>query len=580
LTRESYIEEQLTDQLRSWINRAIPLGMSVFLFLSILDHIVTPEHFTLFLKVRIAIAVILAMAWIINNLSNNRVIQYAIVIVIPFICSAAVEVMIFYLGGYSSGYYAGLGLLVIGTLGLLPIEFWVAMVVVVEVFLVYLVPILLTQKIGDLPLFLSNLFFLTSIFIISVAWRYMDQKRIVSELGLKYDLNKEREKLKEYSDKLEKLVEQRTRELDHSERMLRAMFENANEGILIMDKEGRIIDANRQACEIYGFSSKKELTGTSIHLLERGEDGIPWKERIDKLLEGESLLFETTYHSEVRGPVVLEVIANAVRIEDGILIQAFIRDITEKKETQRRLLQSQKMESVLVLAGGLAHDFNNMLAVIIGHTEIALIDNTLNPETRERLQMVERSADSAALLVKKLLRFARREEKQGEFYPFNLNHAVQEALDLVSRNIPPAVKVKAELCPEEAVVKGDPNDIEQVLINLVLNAKDAMPDGGEIVITTETTPPPKEITKLEGPKAGRYIHLTVSDTGTGIPEEIITRIFEPFFTTKEKGTGTGLGLAMVYGIIKEHHGHISAKSQGGKGSVFHVYLPLVEESTS
>ncbi len=577
LSKEVYIREQLTDLIRSWISFAIPLGIFIYLFLAILDYVVTPRYFKVFLAVRGAISGILALLWLLNNLKRNRVLQYGIVIIGTFLCAVAIEVMIVLLGGGSSSYYAGLGLLVISVLGFVPVDMWVAAIVVMEVFLVYLAPILLTQEITNPPLFISNLFFLTSTFMVSLAWRYLNQKKLLSELSLQYDLNREREKLRQYSDELEKLVEQRTKELNKSERMLRSMFDNANDGILIMDSEGRIVNANKRACEIYGFS-REALLGTSIHLLEAEADRTLWQKRIKRLLDGESLLFETVHYRKDGSSVILEVSANAVRIEDGVLIQAFIRDITEKKKIQEQLLHSQKMESVVVLAGGLAHDFNNMLSIILGYTEMALNDDDLGFETRQKLAKVEKSARSAAQLVRKLLRFARR-EKKGDLRPFDLNQVIQETLDLLSRNLPANVKVKTELCEEIPIVKGDISDIEQVIINLVLNAKDAMPDGGEIIIRTEVGELPPEILQVEKLKKGRYVHLSVADTGTGIPSEIISRIFEPFFTTKGKGMGTGLGLAMVYGIVKEHMGHIHVESDEGKGATFHVYLPLMVEAS-
>ncbi|RLD98578.1 MAG: hypothetical protein DRI91_02840 [Aquificota bacterium] len=574
-SKEIYVREQLTDLIRSWINFAIPLGIFIYLFLAILDYVVAPHYFKVFLIVRGSISGILALLWFLNNLKRNRVLQYAIVIVGTFLCAVAIEIMIVLLGGSSSSYYAGLGLLVISVLGFVPVDMWAAGIVVMEVFLVYLVPILLTQEITDPPLFVSNLFFLTSIFMISLAWRYLNQKKLLSELSLQYDLNQEREKLRQYSDELEKLVEQRTRELNKSERMLRSMFDNANDGILIMNFEGRIVDVNKRACEIYGFN-REALLDTSIHLLEAEGGRTLWRERLRRILEGESLLFETTHYRKDGSSVILEVSASAVEIEEGVLIQAFIRDITEKKRIQEQLLHSQKMESVVVMAGGLAHDFNNMLSIILGYTELALADDDLSFETRQKLARVEKSARSAAQLVRKLLRFSRR-EKKGEPRPFNLNQVVQETLDLVSRNLPANVRVRTELCEEIPIVKGDIGDIEQVIINLVLNAKDAMPNGGEIVIRTEIGELPSEILEVERLKEGKYVHMSVSDTGVGIPPEILSRIFEPFFTTKEKGVGTGLGLAMVYGIVKDHWGHITVESDEGKGATFHVYLPLVTE---
>ena len=533
VSKEAYIKDELTDQLKLWIGVSIPLGIFLFLLLSILDWFATPELFSFFLKVRLSISALLLLAWLINRFTRNQAIQYTLTVAGAFMCAVAIEIMVIHLGGYSSGYYVGLGLVVIVVLGLVPVELWVALVVVVEVFLVYLVPILLTQKIDDLPLFINNLFFLSSISIISVVWRYLDQKRLVGELSLRYDLRQKQKELQEYSDSLEQLVEQRTKELKKSEKMLRAMFEHANDGILIMDETGAITDANKRACEILGFS-KEDLSSLSIYLLDQSKDKDLWRERINRLIAGEPLIFETTYRRDGR-KVFLEISASAVKMEEITMIQAFVRDITEKKRTQKRLLQSQKMESVVVLTGGLAHDFNNMLSVILGYIEVALMDPSLKPELRDKLEKAEKSAESAAQLVKKLLRFARKGEKRRELRSFGLNQTIGDALDLVSRNLPYEIVLKTELLAENPIVRGDSNDIEQVVINLVLNAKDAMPEGGEIKVRTNIDPLPQEIVKVESVEPDGYVHLSVLDTGTGIPEEMGPRIFDPFFTTKEKG---------------------------------------------
>ncbi len=574
MSKKEFIESEIVKLRKQWINIAIILAIFVYLFLSLLDRIIAPSDVGYLLAVRVSISSILALLLLLNMKTDKRI-QYFIVIAGSALCATAVEAMIMKLGGHTSAYYAGLGLFAIGVLGFIPLGLSVALLIVFIVYAIYLVPIFLYDHIVNWGIFLSNNAFLISTFIVALVWRYLNQKRLIGELSLQYDLNQEREKLRQYSDELEKLVEQRTRELNKSERMLRSMFDYANDGILIMDSEGKIVDVNKRACEIYGFT-KEALVGTSIHLLEAKGDRTLWGERFKRLLKGESLLFETTHYRKDGSSVILEVSANAVEIEEGVLIQAFIRDITEKKKIQEQLLHSQKMESVVVMAGGLAHDFNNMLSIILGYTELALTDEDLGLETRQKLARVEKSARSASQLVRKLLRFSRK-DKRGELRPFNLNHVIQETLDLVGRNLPANIEVKTALCEEVPIVEGDISDIEQVIINLVLNAKDAMPNGGQIVVKTEIGELPLEIIEVEKLKKGKYVHLSVSDTGTGIPPEIISRIFEPFFTTKEKGVGTGLGLAMVYGIVKDHFGHITVESDQGKGATFHVYLPLITE---
>ncbi len=575
--KDLYIKEQLVRAGKFWLNLALPLGIFIFLFLASLDYLITPQHFKLFLFVRVSIAAILALFWFLNNLKSNRLLQDSIVIIGSLLSAVAIEIMILFLGGYSSGYYAGLMLLIVCALGFVPVDMWVAIIVVIEVFLVYLVPILLTQHISNIPLFVNNLFFLTSLFIAALAWRYLNQKNLLNEISLQYNLAQERAKLEEYSTQLERLVEERTKELNKSERLLRFMFDNANDGIVILDPSGEIVNANKRACEIYGFT-KESLIGTNIQLLDAEADQRGWKEHLRRLLKGESLLFETAHYRRDGTKVTLEVSANALEIEGGkVLIQTFLRDITEKKRYQEQLLQSQKMESIGVLAGGIAHDFNNMLSVILGHTEMLLMEEDLDQSFKRKLAKIERSARSASQLARKLLKFAKRKEQEHRHF-IELNRLIQETVELLKGNLPSNIVLNCELCKDPSIVEGDIGDMEQVLINLILNARDAMPEGGEIKIKTE-------IADLSGGTfidghmvSGCYVHITVSDEGTGIPSEYITRIFEPFFTTKEKGIGTGLGLAMVYGIVKDHNGHITVESEEGEGTTFHLYIPLAPKA--
>jgi len=569
--KDLYIRDQLADLVRYWLNLAFPLGIFIFLFLALLDYIVAPQHFKVFLLVRASISAALALFWFLNNLKTSKFLQQGVLVAGAFLSAVAIEIMILFLGGYSSGYYAGLMLLIICTLGFVPVGMWVATLIVVEVFLVYLVPILLTQHISNVPLFVNNLFFLTSIFIASFEWRYVNQKKLLSELSLQYDLAQERAKLEEYSNELERLVEKRTRELNKSERLLRFMFDNANDGIVILDPSGEIVNANKRACEIYGFT-RNSLIGTNIQVLEAHTDRGKWKERIHRLLGGESLLFETIHYRKDGSRVVLEVSANVLEMEGEVLIQAFQRDVTEKRRYQEQLLQSQKMESIGMLARGIAHDFNNMLSVILGHTEMLLMDEDMDYSAKTKLAKVEKSTRSASQLARKLLKFAKRKERESR--PFDINQLIRETMELMGGNIPAHLKVDYELCEEATIVEGDIGDIEQVLINLLINARDAMPDGGEVKIKTEIANPRKDMLMVESMKSGQYVYISVSDTGTGIPSENISKIFEPFFTTKEKGIGTGLGLAMVYGIVKDHYGHIAVESEEGEGTTFHIYLPL------
>jgi PAS domain S-box-containing protein len=428
----------------------------------------------------------------------------------------------------------------------------------------------------NLNIFINNNLYLIATFFIGITWRHLNQTLLIKNFSLQYDLFKEQERLKQYSEKLEDLVAERTKELAKSQAMLKALHEHANDGILIFDKEGNIIDANNKACELHGYT-KEELKGMNITMLE-SETNIPLcKERIQRLLNGESLLFETQHVRKDGERIILEVSSCAIKFNDDIVIESFLRDITEKKRLQNQLLHAQKMESVGTLAGGIAHDFNNILTSILGYASLLVENQHLPQDVISKIKVIESSARKASNIVSKLLSFARKKGK--EVVPLNLNSIIEDSLTMTAKLIPKDIEIKKELDPGLPIINGDITQLEQVIINLLINAKDAMPEGGIIHIKTSTeTIDHNKLKIFADIKPGRYVKLEISDTGTGIPAEIKDRIFEPFFTTKESGKGTGLGLAMVYGIIKDHEGYIIVNSSPGKGTSFCIYLPAANKT--
>ncbi len=571
MTKEEYVRENLLKQTQYWIETILILGGILFLLLALMDYHAANPYFPYFLKLRIAIAVMLGFLALLNRRRSERL-QYSIIIVGSALSALTIELMILKLGGHRSSYYAGLNLVVICVLGFVPINVKTSALVVTIVYLIYLVPILLFDRITDISTFASNNAFLISTFLILLVWRSLNQKRLQKELELQYELNREREKLAHYSSELERIVDERTKRLQRSEQVLRTLFENANDGIVIMDREGNIIRDNPRACEIHGYET---LVGRNVRTLEVDKDLTKWKERMERLLAGESLVFETEHYRKDGTKVSLEVSSRAIEIEGEKYIQSFYRDITERKRLQAQLLHSQKMESIGILAGGIAHDFNNILTSIRGYADLLLMDEGLDEKVAEKVKQIEISARSASQLVSKLLNFARRKEM--EIVPFDLNRVVEDTLTMVSRMIPKNVAVKKELSDPLPSIEGDVSQIEQVLLNLILNAVDAMPEGGEITIRTQEISLPDRRRYLVHLPPGRYVHLSVADTGVGIPQEHLPHIFEPFYTTKERDKGTGLGLAMVYGIVKEHKGEITVESRVGEGTVFDIYLPVSEK---
>jgi nitrogen-specific signal transduction histidine kinase/ActR/RegA family two-component response regulator len=261
-----------------------------------------------------------------------------------------------------------------------------------------------------------------------------------------------------------------------------------------------------------------------------------------------------------------------------------IRDVTqskrmakEKEQLQEQLLQSQKMEAVGTLAGGVAHDFNNILQVTLGYSELILADDDLPERYRADLRKVHESAKRGADLVQRLLTFSRKTEIKPQ--PLNLNRRINEMRKMLDRTIPKMIEIQLVPDADPAVINADPTQVDQVLMNLAVNARDAMPEGGKLVIETADTVIDEEYARTHlDAKPGPYVLLTVTDTGAGMDKETLEHIFEPFYTTKESGQGTGLGLAVVLGIVQQHGGLIKCYSEPGHGTTFKIYFPaLVSE---
>ncbi|MEO8193454.1 MAG: ATP-binding protein [Gemmatimonadales bacterium] len=247
----------------------------------------------------------------------------------------------------------------------------------------------------------------------------------------------------------------------------------------------------------------------------------------------------------------------------------------ERKVLEEQLHEAKKMEAVGRLAGGVAHDFNNMLTAIKSYSELLLAEmDTANPQ-RSDVAEINKAADRAAVLTRQLLAFSRQQILRPEV--MNLNAVVGEMQNMLRRLAGPGIQVVTRLQPDECIVKADPAEIERVIVNLVLNARDAMPKGGTVTIETSSADLDEDYTSHHaGMTAGSYVMLAVSDTGPGMPKEVRDKLFEPFFTTKERGKGTGLGLSSIYGIVKQSEGHIWVYSEPGHGTTFKVYLPCID----
>ena len=276
-----------------------------------------------------------------------------------------------------------------------------------------------------------------------------------------------------------------------------------------------------------------------------------------------------------KGEMFLEITASPVRDADGRIVAAVevIRDVTRQKQLSSQLLQAQKMESIGRLAGGVAHDFNNILTTIMGYSDLAILRlGTSDPETKSDLEQIRNAGEKAAILTRQLLAFSRKQSMEPRI--LDLNRLISDMSKMLERMIGEDVVLDFRPGEDLPMIKGDPAQLEQVLMNLAVNARDAMPGGGHLAIETRAVEIGRD-QSIGGHSVapGRYVMLTVADDGCGIPPEIREKVFDPFFTTKEPGKGTGLGLATVFGIVKQHGGAIHLYSEVGRGTAFKIYLP-------
>ncbi len=391
-------------------------------------------------------------------------------------------------------------------------------------------------------------------------------------------INANREVVKEMGEHKKSL-----RALEEEQSYLNHLFESAPEGIAMSDENHIVQRVNKEFTKIFGYT-QEDAVGRSIDDLVAPRELLEEAESLTKSLdEGNTASFESIRQRKDGKRIHVSVLVFPIKIGDKKMGHYGIyRDITglimaeeEKRELEDQLHHSQKMEAIGLLAGGIAHDFNNMLAVISGFSE--LIKRKFAPENPTLKEYIDRIFDAAmtsADLIAKLLAFARK----GKFkvVEADVNSIIQTVIGILEHTIDKRINLTQQLKADNAIVMGDVAQLQNAILNIAVNAVDAMPNGGKLAFTTDTVILDKKYIKLHssGIIPGTYLQMTIADTGTGMSEETITRIFEPFYTTKEAGKGTGLGLASVFGTIENHKGIIGVNSKVGKGTTFKIHLPL------
>lgn len=416
------------------------------------------------------------------------------------------------------------------------------------------------------------------------------------------------EELGQYKDKLEEMLNERTIEvlitnkklkqeilerkkaeqgILESEKKFRTIIEKFFDGVVLVNEKGSIVEWNQAQEEIFG--EKREMViGKKIWEVQFRH--LPEEERqIDNYtkIQGQWEQFLVSGKNPFRDNLSVAAIQRvdgqlrsvqqlffAIDTEQGMLVAATTRDITEQQVLEKQLMQAQKMEAVGTMAGGIAHDFNNILSGIIGYTDLAIRKTAKDAPTQKYLSQVLTASRRATDLVKQILTFSRPDIKALE--PLRLSSVVEEALKLLRSTTPTTIEIVSNIKAENSFILADPTQLHQVIMNLCTNAAHAMNDRGGIL---ELSLNEEEVdgSLYKDLESGPHLRLNVSDTGYGIKKEVVEKIFDPFFTTKKKGEGTGMGLAVVHRIIERHKGNISVYSKEGEGTIFSILLPVVED---
>lgn len=354
------------------------------------------------------------------------------------------------------------------------------------------------------------------------------------------------------------------------------LVNNLTVGVYRCSSDGELIEVNRAFIDIFEGGVKENFL--KLRLGNICDDMEKCAEVNGKLQKGESLKEEAVPMVTLKGKKLWGAITavKKTNADGNVFFDGFVEDVTEKRRLEDLLVQSQKMEAVGLLAGGIAHDFNNILTAIIGYANLLLLKKEQDGFIKNYSENILALSEKAASLTRGLLAFSRKQVMNPK--PLDLNELVRRLCKILGRLIGEDIDLRVELCNDHITVKADSAQIEQMLMNLFTNARDAMPKGGVLSISTCITVLGKEFVEGHGyGEPGTYAMISVSDTGFGMDEATRKRIFEPFFTTKEVGKGTGLGLSVVYGIIKQHNGFINVYSEPGQGANFKIYLPLTGE---
>jgi PAS domain S-box-containing protein len=364
--------------------------------------------------------------------------------------------------------------------------------------------------------------------------------------------------------------------------MTQAVIRTALDAYVQTDLNGIVLDWSFQAEALTGWTRAEALGTDAVDLLIAAPLREGFRQRMTRLLPELSttpigIRFEASLQHREGDPILVEVSSTVLRLNGRSMINCFIKDVTQKRAAEEKLIQAQKMEAVGQLTGGIAHEFNNMLTVITGTIEILADAVKDNPPLATITKMISEAADRGAALTSSLLSFARKQSLQPS--EIDVNDLLEELAKLLLATFDKKIEIATRLDDSIWLAFADRGQLSSALLNLAINARDAMADGGKLTLTTRNVVfGIREALAVGAGYAGDYVEIEIADTGTGMPPAILERIFDPFFSTKDVGKGTGLGLSMVFGFVKQSGGGIKVKSEEGRGTVFTIYLPKAETS--
>lgn len=386
---------------------------------------------------------------------------------------------------------------------------------------------------------------------------------------------KERDKALAEAEQELQTRKQVEKDLTESEEHLKVLFEQASDPIYVCEMDGRLINVNTAACVATGYSEEEllQLYVTDLDVDHSTKDALG--DLFASILPGKHIPLLSVHRKKDGTTFPVEITIARIETPSGARIMGIARDITERIQIEERSKQTQKMESVGRLAGGIAHDLNNLLTPILGYAELMKLDGQIQEQTKSKIEHILKAGTGARDLVSQLLAFSRKQVL--EYKPLNINQVLDGFESLIRRTIREDIEITISKSPELPLVMADIGQLEQVIMNLSVNAAYAMPEGGTLSIETSIEHlDEKYAEKHQGVTPGKHAMISFSDTGHGMDKETLPQIFEPFFSTKGK-QGTGLGLSTVYGIIKQHNGNIWVYSEPGIGTTFKIYLPVLGE---